>query len=198
MKDDLVRYLQQGREVLLWKLGGLGEYDARRPMVRTGTNLLGIVKHVAGVESGYFGDVFARPFPETLPWDAEDAEPNADMWATADESRDSITDLYRRVWAHSDETIAALDLDAPGLVPWWPAERQKVTLHRVFLHVIAETHRHGGHVDIVRELIDGAVRHRADSDNMDDRVDWEKHRVRLEQAARDAAAREIRPTGSTG
>jgi hypothetical protein len=186
MKNDLVNYLQQGREVLLWKLEGVSEYAARRPMVPTGTNLLGLVKHVAGVEAGYFGGVFLRPFPETLSWSAEDAEPNADMWATVDESRASITDLYRRVWKHSDETIAALDLDAPGVVPWWPPERRNVTLHRVLAHIISETQRHCGHADILRELIDGAVGHRAGTDNLDDRVDWKSHRSRLERVAREA------------
>jgi hypothetical protein len=186
MKDDLVRYLQQGREVLLWKLEGVTEYDARRPIVPTGTNLLGIVKHVATVEAGYLGEVFGRPYPEAFAWTADDAEPNADMWATAEESRDSVTDLYRRVWAHSDETIAALDLDAAGFVSWWPVERQTPTLHRVLVHMIAETHRHAGHADILRELIDGATGHRADNSNMDDQISWVQHRARLEKAAHDA------------
>ena len=61
------------------------------------------------------------------------------MYATAEESRDSIEDLYRRVWAHSDATIDALELDAPGRVPWWPAERADVTLQRVLTHMIDET-----------------------------------------------------------
>jgi uncharacterized damage-inducible protein DinB len=190
MKDDLMRYLQQGREVLLWKLDGTSEYDARRPMVPTGTNLLGIVKHVAAVEAGYFGEVFGRPFPEELPWAAEDAEPNADMWATVDESRQSIIDLYRRVWTHSDQTIDSLDLDAEGVVAWWPPERRNVTLHRILLHMVAETQRHAGHADILRELIDGSVGHRADSDNLDPRMDWEKYRLRLEHAAREAGNRQ--------
>src|SRR5256885_16145387 len=94
-KADLLRYLQEGRDALLWKLDGLGEYDIRRPLTPTGTNLLGVVKHVASVEAEYFGLVFDRPFPEPLPWFAEDAEANADMWATADESREQITGLYR-------------------------------------------------------------------------------------------------------
>lgn len=78
-KADLHHYLQVARESLLWKLDGLGEYDVRRPLVPTGTNLLGLVKHVASVEAGYLGDTFARPFGEPLPWLDEDAEPNADM-----------------------------------------------------------------------------------------------------------------------
>ena len=158
-------------------------------MVPTGTNLLGLVKHVAGVEAGYFGATFARPFPEPLPWIDDDAEPNADMWATADESRDDIVGLYRRVWAHSDATIDALELDAPGHVPWWPDDRSEVTLHRILVHVIAETDRHAGHADIVRELIDGAAGLRVDNDNLatGDQSWWQDHRSRLEHAARQAA-----------
>jgi len=97
-KADLHRYLQMAREALVWKLDGLSEYDIRRPMVPTGTNLLGLVKHVASVEAGYLGDTFGRPSDESLPWLADDAEPNADMWATEEESREQIVDLYRRVW----------------------------------------------------------------------------------------------------
>jgi hypothetical protein len=184
MKEDLTRYLQRGREALLWKLDGLGEYDVRRPMVRTGTNLLGLVKHVSSVDASYFGDVFGRPFPEALPWAALDAEPNADMWATTDESREHIVDLYRRAWAHSDETINALELDSPGVVPWWPEDRRNVTLHGVLVHVIAETHRHAGHADIIRELIDGSIG-RYSTDQSSDEYDWDAHRSRVEQAARE-------------
>jgi hypothetical protein len=93
-KDVLHRYLQIAREALLWKLEGLSEYEARRPMTPTGTNLLGLVKHDASVEAGYLGDTFGRPFPESLPWFDDGAEVNADMWATVDEPREHIVDLY--------------------------------------------------------------------------------------------------------
>ena len=126
-------------------------------MVPTGTNLLGLIKHVASVELGYFGDCFGRPFGEQLPWLENDAEPNADMWATADESREQITGLYRRAWAPSDATIGTLALDAIGHAPWWPDNRSEVTLHKILVHMIAETDRHAGQADIVRELIDGAA-----------------------------------------
>jgi hypothetical protein len=125
LKANLQFYLQTARQALLWKLEGLSEYDARRPMTSSGTNLLGLVKHVASVESGYLGDTFWRPAPESLPWLEADAEPNADMWATAGESKESIVDLYHRVWAHSDATIDALALDDIGRVPWWPPERSE-------------------------------------------------------------------------
>jgi len=187
-KEDLHRYLQAARDAMLWKLDGLSEYDVRRPMTRTGTNLLGLVKHLASVELGYFGDTFGRPSGELLPWFEDDAEPNADMWATPDESRDYLVSLYRRAWAHADATIDSLPLDAVGHVPWWPEERREVTLHRILVHMIAETHRHAGHADIVRELIDGVVGLRTVNDNMapGDVTWWESYRSRLERVARGA------------
>ncbi|TDC04718.1 DinB family protein [Nonomuraea longispora] len=188
LKSDLRLYLQRAREALVWKLDGLSDYDARRPLTPTGTNLLGVVKHVAGTEAGYLGDVFDRPFPEPLPWMSEDAEPNADMWATADESRENIVGLYHRVWAHSDATIDALALDAVGAVPWWGEKGRRVTLHRIITHMIVETNRHAGHADIVRELIDGAAGMQRGNDNLPqgDPAWWEAYRARLEQVAREA------------
>jgi uncharacterized damage-inducible protein DinB len=190
-KAHLQRYLQVARDALVWKLDGLSEYDVRRPMVATGTNLLGLVKHVASVEAGYLGEVFGRPFPDPIPWTDDDAERNADMWATADESRQWILELYRRVWAHSDATIDALGLDAEGAVPWWPAERNPVSLHRIVVHMIAETNRHAGHADLVRELIDGASGLRADNSNLPDADAqwWRDYRQRLEDVAAAAAGR---------
>jgi uncharacterized damage-inducible protein DinB len=187
-KADLHQYLRTAREALLWKLDGLSEYDMRRPMTPTGTNLLGLVKHVASVALGYFGETFDRPSTVPLPWFAEDAEPNADMWATSAESRDQIIGLYHQAWAHADATIDALPLDAHGQVAWWPEERRGVTLHRILVHMIAETNRHAGHADLARELIDGAVGMRKDVDNMapGSTAWWADYRDRLEQVARQA------------
>ncbi|GIH79676.1 DinB family protein [Planobispora longispora] len=186
-KADLHRYLKSVREAVVWKLDGLSEYDVRRPLTPTGTNLLGLVKHLASVEAGYFGETFGRPFPEPMPWYAEDAEPNADMWATADESREDIVGLYRRVWAHADATIDELSPEATGRVPWWPDEHATTTLHRILVHVIAETNRHAGHADIVRELVDGAAGLREGNDNLAPADGgWEEHRARLERVAREA------------
>lgn len=186
-KEDLHHYLRAASEALLWKLDGLSEYDVRRPMTSTGTNLLGLVKHVGGVTAVYYGLVFDRPFPEPLPWFDEDAEENAHMWATPDESRAEIVGLYRRAFAHADATIAALDLDAVGQVPWWP--QPKVTLHRVMAHTIAELHRHTGHADIVRELIDNSVGRAEGNANMPehDAAWWEAYRAKVEADARTAA-----------
>ncbi|MWV47924.1 DUF664 domain-containing protein [Rathayibacter sp. VKM Ac-2803] len=185
-KQTLLRYLQEGRDALLRKLDGLSEYDVRRPLVPTGTNLLGLVKHVSGTEAGYLGATFGRPFPEPMPWMEDESEPNADMWATAEESREHVIAQYRRVWAHSDATVAALPLDATGLVPWWT--NRDVTLHRILVHITVETHRHAGHADIVRELIDGAVGLRSDGDNLPPVPAewWPGHVARLEEVARTA------------
>jgi uncharacterized damage-inducible protein DinB len=167
-KETLATYLQSLREALLWKLDGLGERDLRWPRTATGTNLLGLVKHVASMEFSYFGKVFGRPPNEPMPWLAPDAEDNADMWATVDQSRDWVVDFYRRSWAHADATIAALELDSPGLVPWWGPARRDVTLHQILVHMITETARHAGHADIVREGIDGEAGMRRDNTNLPD------------------------------
>lgn len=110
------------------------------------------------------------------------------MWATGDESREQIVGLYHRAWAHSDATIDTLALDATGLVLWWPEDRREVTLHQILVHMIAETHRHAGHADIVRELVDGAVGLRDGNDNMapGDKEWWQSYRSRLEDAAQEA------------
>jgi hypothetical protein len=188
-KADLLRYLQIAREALVWKLDGVSEYDIRRPIVPTGTNLLGLVKHSASVETGYFGDSFGRQWSEPRPWLSDDAETDDDMWATPEESRDDIVDLYKRVWAFADETINANPLDAVASVPWWPEDRRDTSLHRLLVHVIAETNRHCGHADILRELIDGEVGLRADNSNLasTESAYWQKHYTKVEQAARRAA-----------
>jgi uncharacterized damage-inducible protein DinB len=189
-KADLRRYLQTARDAVLWKLDGLSEYDIRRPLTPTGTNLLGLVKHLASAELGYFGETFGRPYGEPYPWqDWEHLEPNGDMYATAEESREQIVGLYRRAWAHADETIEALALDATGQVPWWPPEHREVTLHHVLVHVLAETNRHAGHADIVREMIDRAAGFAPDDDNLaeGDRAWWDSYRDQVERAARQAS-----------
>ncbi|MGI9649411.1 MAG: DinB family protein [Acidimicrobiia bacterium] len=184
VKHDLHRYLRAGREAVLWKLDGLSEYDVRRPLVPTGTNLLGLVKHLASVELGYFGDCFGRPHGEALPWWGGDSETNADMWATADESRDELVGLYERAAKHADATIDELELDSPGGVPWWGPQGD-VTLHRLLIHVATETHRHAGHADIVRELIDGSAGLLPGRENLpeEDQAWWAAYRDKIERAA---------------
>ncbi len=191
-KRTLRLYLQDVREVLLWKLDGLSDYDIRRPMTPTGTNLLGLVKHCAGLECRYLGEVVDRPFPGEgdLQWhDGSDAELSGHMYATAAESREQVTDFYRRVWAHSDATIQELPLDARGTVPWWPEEVGHPTLHHLLVHMIEETARHAGHADIIREAVDGAAGLLEGVSNMPldaDAAAWKQHCDKLESIARSA------------
>jgi uncharacterized damage-inducible protein DinB len=187
-KATLLNYLRGGRKAVLWKLEGLSDYDARRPLTPTGTNLLGLVKHLAYVDAGYFGVTFGRPFPDpAIAWDASRGF-NEDMYATADETREQIEDLYRRVWDHSDATIEALPLDAPGEVPWW-GDDGRTTLHRVLVHMIQETGRHAGHADILRETIDGSAGAWPGNSNLADlgAAEWADHRERLEKIARESS-----------
>ncbi|GAA1774731.1 DinB family protein [Pseudarthrobacter sulfonivorans] len=187
-KETLHHYLRVRRDNLLGKLDGLSAYDVRRPLTPTGTNLLGLVKHVASMELGYFGEVFERPSGRHLPWLDEDAGPDADLWVTAAESLDSIVELHRFAAAHSDATIEALPLDAPGAVPWWPEERRHVTLHQILVHMVAERAHHLGHADILRELIDGTAGQRPGDPNLTVRSpeEWGVHRAAIEAAARQA------------
>ena len=178
--------LKRVRSDLVAKLDGLGEYDVRRPMTPTGTNLLGLVKHVGIASLGYLSVVFDRdPGMDVIAmWGPDDET----LWATPTESRQSIFDLYAHAARVSDDTIAALALDAPGFVPWWPPDMQHVTLQRILVHLIEEVSRHAGHADIVRELIDGQAGRYPDDPSMTIRTtdQWAAHRSQIDQAARDA------------
>jgi hypothetical protein len=179
-KEYLHGDLREIREAMVEKLDGLGEYDIRQPLTSTGTNLLGLVKHLALSESRYFGEVFGRPFPEPLPrWD-DLAERGKDMWATEHETREEIVERYRRVWEHSDATISALAIDAPGHVAWWP--RPEVKLFNILVHILTETSRHAGHADILREQLDG----RTASNPGRDAEFWEARYAEVERAAKAA------------
>jgi hypothetical protein len=189
VKSDLHDYLRGARETLVWKLDGLGEYDVRRPLTPTGTNLLGLVKHDAAMNVLYFGEVFGRTHDVSLPWLSDAAEPNADKWARPDETRERIIELYRSTWELADATIDELPLDAVGRVGWW--EDSPVTLHRVLVHMTCETQRHAGHADIIRESIDGAAGFLRGSDNLhiSDPASWRTFHDRIEEAARLADGR---------
>lgn len=192
MKEMLWSGLRAAREVVLWKLEGLGEYDLRRPMTPTGTNLLGVVKHLASEEYGYFGETFGRPAPEQLACVTDGSIwQNGDMWVTPEESTDYIVSFYRRACAHADETIGTLALDVTGSVPWWQEGERTTTLGAILLRMLSETERHAGHVDIVRELIDGSAGGGPDGTGLPEGADqqwWREYVERVEAAARTAAA----------
>ncbi|MCC2321159.1 DinB family protein [Cellulomonas xiejunii] len=190
MTDDFAKAyllddLRWARRALLSKVDGLSEYDARRPLTSTGTNLLGLVKHLTVTEARYLGEVFGRPYPEPLPrWDDPGYANRDDLWVTAQESRADVVAAYERAWRHADATIEALPIDAPGRVPWWP--QPDVLLFNVMVHVLTETSRHAGHADILREQLDGVTGVAPGAASGRDDTDWAAHRARVEGAAREA------------
>ncbi|MGI8522597.1 MAG: DinB family protein, partial [Nocardioides sp.] len=177
---DLHRYLQQARDSLVRTLDDLPEYDARRPLVPSGTNLLGLVKHLSGIELGYLGASVGRPSPVPLPWEDDSSVwESADMWASADQSREYLLDLYRTAWAHSDESLTTIPLDAPAAVAWWPPERRATTFGHLVVRVVAETAQHAGHAEILRETVDG----RGDRSAFPDDAAWSAYVGRIQAAA---------------
>jgi len=191
--DDSTRtalhdYLRGVRGALLWKLDGLGEREVRWPRTPTGTNLLGIARHCANVEIGYFGPTFGRPWPYPemagfVPDDAYETDLQADWWVPADVSAADLVSFCRRAWEFADETIAELSLDAPGQVPWWPEGRRDVTLATVLVHVLTDVARHAGHADILREQADGATGLMAGRTNLPEGHDWAAYVARLRGVA---------------
>jgi hypothetical protein len=181
VKTALHDALRRARESNLSKLEGLSEYDLRRPMTPTGTNLLGVMKHLCGMEYVYLGETFGRTLlPERVPGDDEDLWNSGDMWARPDESRDYILGWYQRTCAYADETIRMLDLNAPGSVPHWP-EGNQTALGSMITLVLGEECRHGGHIDVVRELIDG--RGGTDQAEFGDTEKWRQYVAKLQAAA---------------
>jgi hypothetical protein len=193
LKAELHRKLQASRAALLSRLGDVSEYDLRRPMTPTGTNLLGLVKHLAGLEYGYLGESVHRPAPETMSW-IEDGSiwQGADMWATPDETSEYLIGLYRRACTHADLVIAELDLESPGSVAHWPEDRRRTTLGVLLIRMIAETAQHAGHADIIRELIDGKAG--PDHDEILDEASWRDYVAQI-QAAADTFATTAGPAG---
>jgi hypothetical protein len=189
-KHDLHVYLREGRAALLWKLDGLSEYDVRRPLTPTGTNLLGLVKHMTTVQLLTLGWVFDRHFTEPVAWFQRDLPPNTDMWALPEESRAYVIGVYEKASAHADATIAELDPDTRGNMPWLGDADGRPTLIRAMAHVVAELQRHLGQADIVRELVDGSAglyEHTLFLPD-GDAAWWADHRERVERAAKEADA----------
>ncbi len=179
-------YLRDCRRAVLDSLDGLDDYQLRHPMTPTGTNLLGVLKHLIGIEAGYLGSCAGRPFGVRLPWIEDQAADqdrwaNHDLWATADESRDHLVGLYRRAGDHADLVLGELGPTAPASVPWWPEESRQTTLGALLSRVLKDTAMHAGQLQVLRELIDG----RAGSDRaaIGDDAWWRTYTAMLERIA---------------
>jgi uncharacterized damage-inducible protein DinB len=149
-KESLHVALDRHRDVVLWKLEGLRDDDLRRPRTPSGTSLLGLVKHLASVEYGWFCATFGRD-SDAIPFDESD--PDADMRAEPHETAADIVAYYGRARAAADRVIDELSPNDLGTA-WFGDD---VSLRWVLIHMVEETARHAGHMDILRELIDGAT-----------------------------------------
>jgi uncharacterized damage-inducible protein DinB len=149
-KESLWVALDRHRDVVLWKVQGLSDKELRRPMTPSGTSLLGLVKHLGAVEYGWFCETFGRS-TEPLPFDANDDD--ADLRIQAQETTAQILAFYGRARAAADRVIGELSVDDVGKA-WFG---DTVTLRWVLLHMVQETCRHAGHLDIIRELLDGST-----------------------------------------
>jgi uncharacterized damage-inducible protein DinB len=147
-KESLQVALDRHRDAILWKLEGVSDEDLRRPLVPSGSSLLGLVKHLAAVEYGWFCDTFGRP-TEPLPFDDDD--PDADLRVEPEDTADDVLAFYGRARATADRVVDEIGLEETGMA--WFGE--PVTMRWVLIHMVEETARHAGHVDILRELIDG-------------------------------------------
>ena len=149
-KESLHASLDRHRDVVLWKLERLDDDELRRPMTPSGTNLLGLVKHLGSVEFGWFCETFGRP-SDAIPFNEDD--PGADMRAEPHETTAEIVDYYRRARTAADRVIGEVELEELGTAWYGDA----VSMRWVLIHMVEETARHAGHMDILRELIDGAT-----------------------------------------
>lgn len=167
IKNQLRAYLTASREAVLWKAETLSDYELTRPLVPSGSNILGIIQHLACVEFGYFVECFGQPANEPLLTHIDGSDDiDADMWVPAHIPTGEILEFYRRAIGRANENIVALDLDAPVTVSWWSEEKRNTTLGRLLIHMNVETARHAGHLDIIRELIDGSIGDRKISPNL--------------------------------
>ncbi|MFH7323091.1 DinB family protein [Aeromicrobium sp. JJY06] len=193
-----LEYLRRGHRAVLRAVHGVDEYDARRPLTPTGTNLLGLVKHLAIVELEYVASCAGFPSDLGTPWETTTGEEdNSDLWLTADESAQDVIDLYVAVGEHTERAAAALAPDAPVTVPWW--SEPSTTFERLLVHLVSETAQHAGHLEILREGIDGQGDTWDEARTERDEAWWSALLERIGAAAevhRDAGRTVIAPEGT--
>jgi uncharacterized damage-inducible protein DinB len=151
-KAMLSAFLDRYRETILWKLEGLTREQASARLVPSATTLLGIVKHLAYVERGWFPIYFAGE-PPSYPWPEDEPDQDIDFRVEPGDTIESISALYQQEIARSREVVDGASLDDLSK----EQERGPRSLRWIMVHMIEETARHAGHADILRELTDGAI-----------------------------------------
>jgi uncharacterized damage-inducible protein DinB len=153
-KALLRRYLDAQRNHILGALDGLSDEELRRPVLPSGWTCLGLVKHLTLADERYWfrcivGGESTDYFPD---------EPGGDWLVAPDEAADQVIGAYRDEIDRANELIRNTALDAPPAWrdPLWEEwGRDFPDLRFILLHMIVETATHAGHLDAVRELVDG-------------------------------------------
>jgi uncharacterized damage-inducible protein DinB len=150
-KEVLAGFLDHYRQTMLQICDGLTEEQLRRSMVPSGTSLLGLLKHLAYVEYGWFHETIGNERFD-YPFDTED--PDIDFRIEDGETAQQIFDLYRTACDRSRHVLADVSLDD---MVQSPQRRADYNVRWVVVHMIEETARHAGHADILREQLDGTT-----------------------------------------
>ena len=155
----LSAFLDYHRATLAWKASGLTQAELSQTIPSSSLTIGGLVKHMALVEDSWFiEDFLGQPMPE--PWASVDWEADRDweLHTAADDTPEELLALYAESCARSRAIVAAaesLDQRAVATARHGPEQGQPFTLRWILLHMIEETARHNGHVDLIRESIDG-------------------------------------------
>jgi uncharacterized damage-inducible protein DinB len=154
----LAAFLDYHRATLVWKASGLTQAQLAQPLAPSSLTIGGLVKHMALVEDSWFTQRFAGQ-PEPAPWVGVDwdADPDWEHHSAADDAPDDLLALYVAACERSRTAYAAAEsLDQRSVVPSRDSG-EPFTLRWIVLHMIEETARHNGHVDLLRESIDGVT-----------------------------------------
>ncbi|MFF1880197.1 DinB family protein [Pseudarthrobacter sp. NPDC058196] len=182
---QLREYLNDAREALLWKCGGLNDAQARTPLAPTGTHVMGLLFHLAVTEAQYFISCLGRDIENPVIQSViASGDAQADFLPPPTMTLANVVTMYRGTTAAADAVLDGLELDSPAVVPWWTKHRH-TTVERLLVHMITETHRHAGHLDIVREQLDGFIGLRPTAPNIPDLTpdQWEEQRLRTQDLA---------------
>jgi len=152
-KTMLSAFLDRYRETILWKLDGLSTAQASQRLVPSASTLLGLVKHLAYVERWWFQMNFAGE-PVLFPWPEDEPDQDIDFRVAPTDTIESIGALYEQECARSREIVAGASVNDLGM---GFGDVEPRSLRWILIHMIDETARHAGHMDILRELTDGAI-----------------------------------------
>jgi len=153
-RDLLLGRLAGQRRHVLDQVEGLSDEQLRQPVLPSGWSCLGLLRHLTLSDERYwFGVVMAGE-----PLDFWPEGTNGDWVVRDDEPADAVVSAYRHAIERSDQVVAGLTLDSPPArhEDWWAEAGQTFPdLRTVLVHVLVETATHAGHLDAVRELLDG-------------------------------------------